>query len=223
MASIYKRITNRLLFEKLKLNISTLKHLENKLHYSFKDLSTHEKIKERHQYYVENISRVDMAASLELSSVVYDLCRMTSPKKMIDIGSGFSSFILRTYAEKTPKCRVWSIDDDTVWLDKTREYLKISSLNTDNLLTLEEFVASSENEFDILLLDLNYVEVRKNYINLVVERCKQGGVILFDDVHKREFMMEVLQQTKKLPVKLYDLSAVTKDQFGRFALLGIKS
>lgn len=223
MTSILKRITNRLLFEKLKLNISTFDALESRLHISFKDSSTKTKFKETYQYYIDNISRADMAVSLELSSVIYDLCQNISPMKMLDMGSGFSSFILRCYAEKISGCKVWSIDDDAAWLNKTKQYLLASSLNTENLLTLEEFVTSSENEFDILLLDLNYVEVRKNYIKLVIERCKPGGIILFDDVHKREFMTEVLQQTKNLPIKLYDLLSITKDQFGRFALLGIKS
>lgn len=223
MANILKRISNRLHFEKLKHNISSLDNLKNHLNISFENSSTNAKFKDAYQHYVTNISRPDMAASLELSSVVFDLCQNQSSKKMLDMGSGFSSFILRSYADKNSGSNVWSVDDDTAWLGKTKHYLQSASLNTNNLLTLEEFLASTEKGFDFLLLDLNYVEVRKNYIKLVVDRCKRGGLILFDDVHKREFMTEVLEQTQNLPVKLYDLAPITRDQFGRFALLAIKN
>lgn len=172
--------------------------------------------------YVKEVSRADMAASLQCMSFLESMCRAGSYKKLLDFGSGFSSYVFRDYAKKDPSIKVWSVDDDPQWIEKTREYLRCHQLSDNNLTLLEKFVIAPERDFDLVLLDLNFVEVRKNYIKLAVECCKPGGMVVFDDVHKPEFMFEVLQQTRDLPVKLYNLKDLTFDQFGRYALLAIK-
>jgi predicted O-methyltransferase YrrM len=172
--------------------------------------------------YIKNVSRADMAASLQLVSVLLKLCRDVAPNKLLDLGSGFSSFVLRYYAKTNTKTEVWSVDDDIQWLNKTKEYLQESALNTEHVVPLQEFIHTNEGHFDIVLLDLNFVEVRKNYIALAIERCKVGGILLFDDVHKPDFMYEVLIQTRNLPIRLYSIRPLSLDNYGRYALLGIK-
>lgn len=223
MISFVKRVINRLEFERLKLRLKTPENLKKRLKNSFPEINAVSRFDDQYKFYVSAISRADMAASLELSNLIYSLCVGRKSKKMLDMGSGFSSYVLRTYAGESEGCRVWSIDDDAAWLEKTRNYLSDLKVNTENLLTLDNFIQSGEKDFDFILLDLNYVEVRKNYIKLVVERCASDGIIVFDDVHKREFMTEVLRQTNKESIALYNLSDLTKDAFGRFAMLGIKN
>jgi hypothetical protein len=175
-----------------------------------------------YNFYVKNISRADMAASLQLVSVLLKLCRDTAPHKLLDLGSGFSSFVLRYYAKNYPMTAVWSVDDDIQWLNKTKDYLRQNDLNAANVVPLPEFIHGNVAGFDIVLLDLNFVEVRKNYITLAIERCKAGGILLFDDVHKPDFMYDVLIQTRNLPIRLYSIRSLSLDSYGRYALLGIK-
>jgi len=181
-----------------------------------------ESLQQFYQHYVTKISRADMAASLELSALINALCHANDYKKLLDLGSGFSSFVLRNYSKLRLNSVVYSVDDDILWLERTREYLINSSVSTENLMMLSEFIDSNENQFDIVLLDLNFVDVRKNYINLAVERCKAGGLIFFDDVHKQEFMTEVLSQTKNLPIDVFNIKNISIDGFGRFALVAVK-
>ena len=221
--SIINRVINRANFFILKLRIqkheALLRALGNLPAYEGQGL---EFLKEQYSYYTKNISTPNMAASLELIIFISRLCRAMKFRKLLDMGSGFTSFCLRYHAKTDLLVKVWSVDDNEQWLEKTQQYLKRNELSTENLVTLQHFISSGEGGFDLLLLDLNFVEERKKYIQLAVERCSPGGIILFDDVHKREFLWEILQQTKNFPVKLYDLKAITLDEFGRYALLAIK-
>ena len=175
-----------------------------------------------YQEYTTTISSPNMAASLQLASFVYSLCETVRPAKVLDLGSGFSSFVLRYYAKIDSNCQVWSVDDDEKWLEKSRQYVVKEGLSTQNMVILENFVKSGEKDFDLILLDLNFVEVRKDYINLCVERCRSKGLIIFDDVHKSEFEYEVLLQTANTPVKLFDAKPVTLDSYQRYATVSIK-
>jgi len=149
MINFLKRIINRLEFEWLKLRIASLDRLQKKLGISFAN-SLALRFENQHKYYVSNISRADMAASFELSSLTFQLCLNVKPKKMLDMGSGFSSYVLRTYADESTESKVYSVDDDSAWLEKTRNYLRDSKVNTENLLTLDNFIQSNEKDFDFI-------------------------------------------------------------------------
>jgi predicted O-methyltransferase YrrM len=172
--------------------------------------------------YVNNISRADMAASLELTSFLQGVIKFNNFSRIADLGSGFSSYVFRLIARETPTTYVCSVDDNENWLDKTREILAGHNLSVKGVMSLADFIKNDERDFDLLLLDLNFVDVRKEYIKLSIERCKQGGMVIFDDVHKPEFMLEVLKQTRNAGVRLYSLKDQTIDSFGRYALLALK-
>jgi predicted O-methyltransferase YrrM len=162
-----------------------------------------------HQYYVTNISSDSMAASLELAGVIYALCQFRKPARLVDLGSGFSSFVFRQYAkEATHPCEVVSIDDDAAWLEKTKSYLDSNGVGTNKVMTLDAFLASQEREFDIVLHDMNFVEVRRNYIDEVIDRAVKGGLIIFDDVHKTDYFHDVVKALKRRKIKFFNFKAL---------------
>lgn len=224
MNNILNKIFHKLYFNFLKLKVRKLSPHSKELKW-FTALAVQEfsePLKRNYTRYVQEVSRADMAASLQCMVFLENMCRLNSFKKLLDLGSGFSSYVFRDYAKNDASINVWSVDDNPQWIEKTREYLRHHQLSDNNLVLLEEFISAEETDFDLVLLDLNFVEMRKNYIRLAVECCRPGGMIVFDDVHKPEFMFEVLQQSRYLPIKLYDLQDLTFDQFGRYALLAIK-
>jgi predicted O-methyltransferase YrrM len=180
------------------------------------------RLRSAHEAYVQEVSPANMAASLELCGLLDCCCELLKVKKIIDFGSGISSYVFRAYSKRNSPVDVWSVDDDQKWIEKTRAYLDLSQVSTKNLVMLDPFIGTAEKNFDIVFLDLNFVEVRKNYISMAVDRCRAGGIVIFDDVHKLEFMHEILARTRTLSLQLYDLKALTLDGFGRYALLGIK-
>lgn len=178
-------------------------------------------IKDKHAGYIKEISSPDMAMSLELAEFLIEYCISTKPNRLIDLGSGFSSFVFRLYQKHiNEQAIIYSIDDDEAWLHKTKDYLKNIELNTDNLITLDSLKAMDLNGFfDLVLLDLNFVEKRKLYISYSLDLTKEDGVTIIDDVHKVEFLREVKKRAKAHDSVLFDLKEKTIDSFGRFAIL----
>ncbi|MEO7989465.1 MAG: methyltransferase domain-containing protein [Chryseolinea sp.] len=180
------------------------------------------KIKPYYTEYVQNVSSPEMAASLELAAFMYTLCKTKHYTKLLDMGSGLSSFIFRLYAKETPGVKVYSVDDDVAWLEKTKDYLNQHDLNTDNMVTLQQFIDLKESGFDCILHDMNFVEVRIQYVDLVLQAAKQNGLVIMDDVHKPDYRYALLKKLKGMALEKFTLKDVTLDSFGRFAFAVLK-
>ena len=159
------------------------------------------KLKPYYSEYVNHISSPEMAASMELAGFMYTLCKANQYKKVLDLGSGLSSFIFRLYAKETLGVEVYSVDDDAAWLTKTRGYLEQHHLDTNNMFTLQQFVDLKESGFDCILHDLNFVEVRIQYVDFVFRSAKKNGLIIMDDVHKMDYRFALLKKLKSLKIK----------------------
>jgi predicted O-methyltransferase YrrM len=178
-------------------------------------------IKTKHTDYIKNISSPDMAMSLELACFLFAFCRKNKPVNLLDLGSGFSSYIFRLYQKNCKYAvAVHSIDDHSEWLKKTEQYLSEQDVSSDHLYNLISFKESARpSSYDLILLDLNYVEKRKDYIDFSAELLKPEGSLIVDDVHKIEFLRDVKNKAKKNNYKLFNIKKQTKDSFGRFSIL----
>lgn len=182
-----------------------------------KAVTSEESLNQHYQEYTRNVSSPDMAASIELLAFLLRLCRANQYRLIADLGSGISSFVLRQYAAESAGVRVISVDDDAAWLDKTRHFLDQHGLSTDGLMTLDSFLATTENSFDFILLDLNFVEVRIQYVEEVLRRIRPGGMVLFDDVHKPDYRHALLRTLESWPGRVYSLKPVTLDKYKRYS------
>jgi len=178
-------------------------------------------LKKEHTQYIKEISSPEMAMSIELAEFLIEYCISNRPSKIIDLGSGFSSYVFRLYKKKyNNDAIIYSVDDNEDWLVKTKKYLEKHQLNYDNLLTLDELQTKQLNGFfDLVLLDLNFVEKRQHYIVYSNELKNKEGNVIIDDVHKVEFLREVKSKAASQNANLYDIRLKTKDQFGRFAIV----
>jgi SAM-dependent methyltransferase len=181
--------------------------------------SLFKEIEKNHKIYINSISSPEMAMSLELANFIFSYCLVKNPKKVADLGSGFSSFLFRFYKENIDNELVaYSVDDSEDWLVKTKDYLLGNKVNVDNLFTLTDFInLKLENQFDVVLLDLNFVEIRKNYIRFSFDLLQEKGFLIIDDVHKVEFLRDVKAFFSSGSRKLINLQKQTKDKFLRFA------
>lgn len=69
-------------------------------------------LKPYYEEYTFDVSQEDMAISLELATFLQIFCDIMKPKHILDLGSGFSSFVFRRYkATSQIKPIVWSVDD----------------------------------------------------------------------------------------------------------------
>ena len=152
-----------------------------------------------------------MAVSLELASFLLFLAETVHPARILDLGSGFSSFVLR----QVRGASVLSVDDDANWLERTSEYLREKKCEDSNLALWNEVVQRSPEPYDLIFHDLALVEQRRATLPRVLEWSK--GWIVLDDGHKAGYMTDI----RTCPRNFYSLRRLAMDMpLARFPFLG---
>jgi predicted O-methyltransferase YrrM len=171
--------------------------------------------------YTGGVSFEGMPFSLESACLLWSLCEVTSPKRILDMGSGFSSYVYRRYqASARMKPEVWSVDESEEWLEKTREYLVSHELSDDNLFYLGDFQALEPGGFDLISLDLGPLEERPDIFEKLVALLNPEGLILLDDMHGAEYRIEIARRLKAHDLVVgYSVRWLTLDKFLRYCLL----
>jgi predicted O-methyltransferase YrrM len=189
-------------------------------HFDEKKRNLRNELAPAHEAYVDSVSTPDMAASLEVSVLLLYFCRTMSPDSILDLGSGFSSFVFRRYVQQSSNTTVISVDDHGGWLTKTKEYLTGHDLPTDHLVELSNFDFSDHRgAFDLVFHDLGSMEVRKETLLDVLKTCRRDGLIVLDDIHKNHYLKYVHSTLASAPYKFYSARDLTEDEFGRFSAL----
>ncbi len=183
-----------------------------------------QKIKEvttalRHDYkeYVKQITTLDMAISLKTAVFLRIFCEGFKPKRILDLGSGFSSFVLRSYAATQNGVEVWTVDDSPEWLERTRVYLTLHNLSTTKLILWNKFQEGLFDPFDLILYDIGNMTLRCNSLHFVLKLIKKRrGVVILDDMHKAPFRKYVSDTLNRCSCSHSDLSMYTRDELGRY-------
>jgi predicted O-methyltransferase YrrM len=169
--------------------------------------------------YVSVVSSPDYAISPELASFLLTLCRHRRPRRLLDLGSGFSSFVFRCYQAEDPgDPEVWSVDDDDAWLERTAGYLGENGLRTDRLLGLDAFLRSGERGFDLVLHDLSTIgsAVRAGLLAAALELASPGGVVVIDDLNGYPYRSRAYAACRRAGLRLVNLRAHLMDDLRRY-------
>ncbi|MBW1918393.1 MAG: hypothetical protein JRI57_10310 [Deltaproteobacteria bacterium] len=179
------------------------------------------RLKPYYEDYISTVSTPRIAISLELATLMLLLCNILNPRTILDLGSGFSSFVFRSYLQDAPvKPLIWSIDDDPDWLAKTRAFLSKYGLCTDNLDTWANFTKAGHGLFDLILHDLGSTqEIRLTTLTEVIPYKNPQGVLILDDMHKVPYGPTTRRILKNLNLKYYNLKSYTRDRYGRYSFL----
>ena len=172
--------------------------------------------------YVSKMSTGAMAIGFETAVFLTVLCRVYSPQRILDLGSGFSSLIFRLYAVDVASApSVWSVDDEQTWLETTRIFLNSNNLSSDNLVHWQTFSETKYEAFDLVFHDLGRMPVRMKTLKDALNLVREGGLVVLDDIHKHDYRSYAKRVLKEQELNSYNLRAFTKDQFGRYCLLVI--
>ena len=137
----------------------------------------------------------------------------TGFKCIIDAGSGFSSFLMRRYH---PHCEVISIDDNQKWLNKTVKFCERYDLNNGRFVMWNEFQNDPVNDVDLVLHDMGNRALRKSSAGFMIDRLKENGLIIFDDMNKpdlHDFIIDLLNKRQMIHEKIDN-----EDKYGRFSV-----
>ena len=168
--------------------------------------------------YTTLISSEEMAVSLELASVLDALCRLASPQSVLDLGSGFSSYVVRRFARESGAA-VTSVDTSPEWLDRTGEFLAEEGLSTARLAVWSDFVNENTDTFDLVLHDMGRKSQRSETFPQVLDLVEPGGHLLLDDMHKPHLQAYYRAALAARNVSSLSLRRLTLDRFGRYAAL----
>ena len=177
-------------------------------------------INKKYKDYINNVSKSSMSISLELSLYIWSEVNKIKPKKILDLGSGYSSFILRYYqCISKHKVSVKSVDTSTHWLDKTKKFLQKNNLGTDDMYVLEDFKKLPKRKYDFILYDLDNTSKRHTRLKYVLSLLSKNGLLIIDDVHNTEYRNEVISIVSKSKKNITFIKDITIDEYGRYAAI----
>jgi len=166
--------------------------------------------------YIARVSPDPIAIGLPLATFLGVLCAALRPQRILDLGSGFSSFTFR--ASCTPAAAIWSIDESRAWLDRTRDFLRRHGADTPHLATWEDLIATSPAPFDLVLQDFATLDVRRQMLDRVVDLCRPGGLLVIDDMHVPAYRRATLRALDRRGVDHFSLRLFTRKRL-RYAYL----
>lgn len=188
----------------------------------FDELShkSRQKLKPYYEQYISKVSPEEWAISFELSVFLMVLCDILKPKRILDLGSGFSSLVFRLYmSDISPKPIVWSVDTSSKWLEETCRFLEFNNLTTENLTTWHNFLKEDVDSFDLILHDLGYIPIRMMTLKKVLTLASPKGIIVLDDINRIIYRAYVKQILNKSKLDYYSLKFFTRDDYERFSML----
>lgn len=172
-------------------------------------------ISETYDKYVLNVSTANMAASLETSLLLFALHKAMKPTACVDLGSGFSSFVLRYAAQKHGGV-VFSVDDSPEWLRRTGQFLTESGLNAEHLWEFEQFQDALTDAFPLVFHDLGSFATRIRSLEFVTKIRADGGVLILDDAHREALRHAANYLVGDRQEVTFDFRAISSDAYGRY-------
>jgi SAM-dependent methyltransferase len=184
-------------------------------------------IQVNYEWYIQRVSRKDMAVSLEASLWLYYILEnygINRSPRVIDFGSGFSSYVIRLYKRNNLNTKVYTVDDSQVWLYKTHEFLVDKKVNSDNLffwgnIRRGEHNKELDGQFDFVFYDMGTMDVRRLSFDLVKKRffTKDKTLFIADDLHHGTYRNYLEGYVKDNGViTMYDVKQHTLDSYGRY-------
>ena len=168
-----------------------------------------------YQRYVTSVTSSAHAISLQLALYLEDLVATRSPARVADLGSGFSSYVLRLLAgDREPAIEVWSVDDDPAWLAKTRAFLTAEGLSTDRTVLWPEL---AQDSFDLVLHDLGSMSTREATLTEALSLVKAGGALVLDDLQFPDYRRHVEETLRARGVDFASAEEQTLDMLGRYS------
>jgi predicted O-methyltransferase YrrM len=158
--------------------------------------------------------------SLELAAFLLELCRRVDAGSVVDLGSGFSSYVLRLYASERPSTEVKSVDSSADWLEKSRRFVSDQGLDAGNFVVWSDFDPQAETDsYDVVLHDLGDMTLRTATLPQALVLARRGAYVVLDDVHKPGYRAYVRRLVSASSAWSIDIRAVTRDPIGRYSML----
>ena len=168
-----------------------------------------------HDDYVARMSSLDMAISRQVAALLWALCDGLKPRRALDLGAGFGSFVLRLCGA-SGGVDVWTVDDETESLERTRQFVASHGLPEGRFTSWRECSFGAAGTFDLVFYDLGSMAARARRLPDVMNLVADRGVLVLDDMHKEEYAPAVEKTLGGDRWQFLDPRPLSLDRFGRF-------
>ena len=169
--------------------------------------------------YVKEVSNPEWAASIQLAAFLWHVSRVTEPTSILELGSGFTSYVFRRYAEEHGGVTVLSADNSEEWLQKTAEFLRDVGSGDDGLILLDNLdEIAVERGYGLVFNDV-FETLRPDMTAAAMRFRSPEGIVVVDDAHREPDRWSVMKCARGDGLEVYDLRPWTIDLYGRWALL----
>jgi predicted O-methyltransferase YrrM len=177
-----------------------------------------------YERYIASVSTETMAVSWKTACLLHALACVRKPRQILDLGSGFSSYVLRSYAAQADHdCQVTSVDDNQHWLKQTEAYLSQHGLSTERLVHWDDFSQSIPvGRFDLVFHDMGNMATRGFALPTILSGLTPQGVLVLDDMHKRRYRNRAHRETARDGWQVFSARSCTLDAIGRFSEIAIR-
>lgn len=172
-----------------------------------------------YEVYISTISSNRHAASLSQAVFLYAWCMVSKPKKILDLGSGYSTYVFGLYKNVHKKIQIDSVDDSSSWMRKTKKFLKSNKSCIPHFYLWSEFVKMSKKNYDFIFYDLGTMETRAQNISMLLKFMGPSTIVCLDDLHFPVYENVVHNFCINNNLQYYSTRKYTKDKFGRFSYL----
>jgi predicted O-methyltransferase YrrM len=178
-------------------------------HFKAKEEEYSREIGETFLYYTKAVSNPGMAASLRSCIFLCCMMELIKPKRVLDLGSGISSYSLRYFKGLFGLDTViYSIDSSKEWLRKSEEFSRVRDVDHANFLHWDD-IKDKKMPCELIFMDIDKTKFRVNYYEPVCRRfTKKGSLMLVDDMHKPVLREAVKKIT--VPHNTHTLNKETK-------------
>jgi hypothetical protein len=191
-----------------------LEHYESDISKINFNLSSH------YHEYISKVSVGFVSTSLKASFFLSVAVNRLKPKRILDMGSGFSTYIFKSHTEIYADAEVYSIDESEFWLDKTREFLITKGLDTENLMTTQTFLEKNNLEFDLVYIDIGDYRERLKHLQQVLKyMLNLEGCVILDDFHIYAYRKGIKKICLDEGYKIFSLRTQTRSRLKYLALI----
>lgn len=185
--------------------------------------AAHDELEAAYTEYVTSVSVPEHAMSLRAAAFLLCVCRRTKARRVCDLGSGFSSYVLALYAQQAGhRVDVHSVDHDQAWLARTETFLVNHGVRSwVRLWEWPAFHAEDHAWFDVIFHDLAGGDVREDAMPWVCANLASNGVAIFDDMHHYGHCTAMLAAAADFELATYSLHQWTLDTEWRFGMMAV--
>jgi len=176
-----------------------------------------------HREYCDNYSDQIFSISNRASIAIYNLICFCKPPVILDLGSGFTTWLSYYATRNSEGTTIISVDSSYDWIAKNEEFLHKHNIDS-AIINYQTFKENSPNlPYGSFIIndigDPGNFTLRESSLSLLTEYVRNGAILFLDDIHKPSVKAAALKFIRENNFRFQDLCSVTFDHLGRYSWL----